>query len=331
MESQFGRNADYTVPVNMDVTYVLAPSGIWMYGELTSEVPVRIEQLEYITFFHFEGDPQRINGKAYIAPGWSDHFTDLEPQLKKCERNSSSKYFYSAPWLDRRAMGWSWLGKGIWTVFPNACATRSRFQKDIGVFYHFDSLDRGPEFNSHYITFQAEAQHHYRGCDWYTLPRNPFGEAESADVTVRLDQWTLHPGEKKYYGPYLIALTDHPSDQTDADGLGYRQACRLGEELRQEWPPPWFPVRPKEVKFRLVAPLIDDGLHYSLVLWNRHYWFSTQATSDALLSLRIFPGAYEGALIRTDDKLSHFKLLKRLFEGKTVDYQDDRVYEVVVK
>lgn len=332
VETRFGRDASYTVPVNMKVTYVLDQPGIWMYGELSADVHVQMEQLEYITFLQFQGDPQRIKGTAFFAPNWSDDFENLEPQRKKCERNSSSKYFYSAPWLDRRAMGWSWMGKGVWFVFPNACSTRSRFQKDIGVFYHFDSLDRGPRFNSHYITFQAEAQHHYSGCDWYTLPRNPYGEVESADVTVRPDQWTLFPGDTKFYGPYLITLTDHSAEQSDfnVDRIGFREACDLGEKLRQDWPPAWFPLRTKNVRFRLDAPFIGDSQHYCLVVWNRDYWFSAQATGDAMLSLSVFPGTYRGALFRTNEKLSHLKLIKRLFGGKALELREGPVHEVVV-
>ena len=156
INTRFGREPSQLLPVHLRVSYTLDERGIWMHAKLSSDVEVRLEQLEYILFFHFKGDAQRTKGRAFFAPGWSDEFTDLEPQRKKCPRNSSSKYFYSAPWLDRRAMGWSWKGKGIWMIFPNACATRGRFQKDIGVFYHFDPRGRGADFNTHYITLQVE-------------------------------------------------------------------------------------------------------------------------------------------------------------------------------
>jgi hypothetical protein len=224
-------------------------------------------------------------------------------------------------------MGWSWKGNGVWTVFPNACAMRSRFQKDIGVFFHFDSLRRGPAFDTHYITLQVEAQHHYEGCEWYSPPRNPFGVQESRDITVRPDQWTLKPGEEKFYGPYLIALTD--SKGPDADAVGYRQACEWGEELRSTWPPKWFPLRLEPVRFALQAPELSDGQHYSLVLYNRHYWFSAETTKSGELSVRAFPGqAYRAVLVRTDAKLTRFEVLRRLFDGKEESFDKDRLHEI---
>ena len=105
INTRFGREPSQLLPVHLRVSYTLDERGIWMHAKLSSDVEVRLEQLEYILFFHFKGDAQRTKGRAFFAPGWSDEFTDLEPQRKKCPRNSSSKYFYSAPWLDRRAMG----------------------------------------------------------------------------------------------------------------------------------------------------------------------------------------------------------------------------------
>ncbi len=327
IKTRFGRSDDSLLPIHMEVSYAPDERGIWMAAKLSTEVPVRIEQLEYITFFHFLGDPQRKSGRAFLAPGWSDAFKDLEPQRKKCPGNSSSKYFYSAPWLDRRAMGWSWKGNGVWTIFPNACAMRGRFQKDIGVFYHFDSQRRGPSFNTHYITLQVEAQHHYEGCEWYSPPRNPFGVQESRDITVRPGEWTLKPGEEKYYGPYLIALTD--SQGPDEDDTGYRQACAWGEELRTTWPPKWFPLELVPVRFALQVPELRDGQHYSLVLYNQHYWFSAETKKSGALSVRVFPGQpYRAVLVRTDAKLTRFEVLRRLFDGKEESLDGDRLYEI---
>ncbi len=325
--TRFGRSADQCIPVAMEITYVLDTRGVWMYGLLSTEVPVQIEQLEYITFFQFHGDAHRDQGRAFIAPGWSDRFEDLGALTKKCDRNSSAKYFYSAPWLDRRAMGWSWRGKGIWFVFPNACATRGRFQKDIGVFYHLD--DRGPEHRAHYITLQAEAQHHYKDCEWYTLPRNPFAEQEDADITCRPDMWTVAPGVRKYYGPYLIALTDASGEVGDADEAGYRQACAWGEALRRQWPPSWFPVRSRPVRFRIDAPTLTDGQHYCLVLYNSRYWFSGQTTESGELAIDVLTNEpFRGAVIRTDDKLSRFAVLRRLFGGRAAALDATQVYPV---
>ena len=311
----------------MDITYVLDQRGVWTFSEFRTRAPIQVEQLEYITFFKFHGDRKLNQGRLFVAPGWSDRFEDLGPQAKKCDRNSSAKYFYSAPWLDRRAMGWSQSGKGIWFVFPNACATRSRFQKDIGVFYHIDPA--GPEHNAHYITFQPEAQHHYKGCDWYTVPKNPFAEQEDADITCRPDMCTFAPGSVKYYGPYLLALTDTSGTGDDVDEAGYRQACAWGEELRKSWPPSWSSLVRRTIRFNFKAPQLNDGRHYCLVLYNDKYWFSAQTTRSAELAIDVLTNEpFGGAVIRTDDRLSRFDVLQRLFDGNAITLDANQVYNV---
>ena len=50
----------------------------------------------------------------------------------------------------------------------------------------------------------------------------------------------------------------------------------------------------------------------------------------AELSVDVFPGeAYRGVLIRTDDRLSAFEVLKTLFDGKAIEPEAGRVHRVV--
>lgn len=331
IRAQFGSSLTELIPVFMEVTYVLDARGVWMYGKLSTQVPVKIEQLEYIIPFTFEGDPHCEEGRMFMASGWSMEFRDTVKQEKICPGYGSEKYYTSAPPLDRRAMGWSWLGHGLWFIFPDSGATRSRFQKEIGVYSHNDP--KNPQSDFHYIAFQPESGHLYHGCPWFTLPKNPFGEQEPLDLTRRQSLWTLEPGVEKYYGPYLLSMTT-PSNPgstsqpgSDEDEAGYQQVCARGEELRKDWPPAWFPLRPRTIRFNLDAPPLSANRHYCLVLYSNLYWFSAQTRQSGPLTINVLTDQpFRGLLIATDDRLGIFKVVHKLFDGQAASLQTRAPY-----
>ncbi|MCA8972297.1 MAG: hypothetical protein KDC95_21095 [Planctomycetes bacterium] len=330
IETSFGKSATELSPVRMKVRYVADSRGVWVSGSLSTTVEVRIEQLQFIVFFHFPDDPRREHGRAFFAPGWNERLQDLQPWVKKCAGDSTSEYFYSPPWLDRRAMGWSHEGRGIWIVVPNACATRSRFQKTIGPFYHFDPERRGPNHNCHFVSMLVESQHHYTDCDWYTTPKNPYAVQERADITLRKDHWMLRPGDVKHYGPYLIVLTD-TRDASDSDRAGFLLARSVGQQLRSTWPPSWSKLVTQKIRLDLEAPTLRDGSHYSVVLYNDRYWFSEQAHAAGPLDVDVFPDQqYRVAVIRCTDDLSDFRVVARPFAGDARALDPSRLYEIRV-
>jgi len=115
----------------------------------------------------------------------------------------------------------------------------------------------------------------------------------------------------------------------DADEAGYRQACAWGEALRASWPPAWFPLRPRTIRFDVRVPALTDGRQYSLVLHNGKYWFSGQTTKSAVLAIDVLTDEpFKGVLVRTNDQISRFEIVKRLFGGEAAALRTDQVYKV---
>ena len=115
----------------------------------------------------------------------------------------------------------------------------------------------------------------------------------------------------------------------DADEAGYRQACAWGEALRASWPPAWFPLRPRTIRFDVRVPALTDGRHYSLVLYNGRSGLSGRpAGGGGSGSDGLTDGAFKGGWVRATDGSPGLEMFRRLYGGVAAARRRGRVYKV---